>query len=242
MTFYLIGLGLNENSITGEAWQTLQKCERVYLEGYTVEFPYDTDLLSKGINKEIIKLNREEVEREEFLIEAKNADIALLVYGSPLSATTHYSLISKCINEGIKHKIIYNGSILDAVAETSLQLYKFGKIVSMPKWIKSKYEPESFIEIIKDNQKIKAHTLILVDIGLDYEDALGQLMKSLKNNGMKIDELVICSRLGTADSKIIYSNMEKLLKINNIKEPFCFIIPSKELHFTEEEALESFKV
>ncbi|MBS3073856.1 diphthine synthase [Candidatus Pacearchaeota archaeon] len=248
MAFYLTGLGLNENSLTEEAIAAIKECDKVYLENYTVNFPYNTKMLEKKISKKIVELNREQVEKEEFLLEAKKADIALLVYGSPLSATTHYSLINRCIMKGIKYKIIYNGSIMDAVAETGLQLYKFGKTTSMPKWITDKvdrgrkYEPDSFAEIIKDNQKIKAHTLILVDIGTDFGEAVKQLMRVLKNNNIKTDGIIACSRLGTNESRMICSSIEKLVKINDIKAPFCFIIPSGKKHFAEEEAIERFRI
>ena len=36
---YLIGLGLNEKSISLEGLEAVKKCKKVYLEGYTVDFP-----------------------------------------------------------------------------------------------------------------------------------------------------------------------------------------------------------
>jgi len=51
--------------------------------------------------------------------------------------------------------------------------------------------------------------------------------------------IIVCSRLGTNDKKIVYGNIEDL-KNEKIKAPFCIIIPS-ELHFLEEEALELLK-
>ncbi len=249
MTFYLIGLGLNENSLTIEALKALKECSKIYLESYTIDFPYDLKILENKLGRKIIKLNREEVEKEEFLKEAKNHDIALLVYGSPLSATTHYSLISRCNKEGMKYKVVYNGSIFDAVAETGLQLYKFGRTASMPKWSsngKTRYEPESFADVIKDNLKIKAHTLVLVDIGLEFGEAMEQLINAVKSKKVKIDKIVVCSKLGTNESKIIYADIDKLMNViyrdNKIKAPFCFIMPSRDFHFTEEEALKRFSI
>jgi len=58
-----------------------------------------------------------------------------------LTATTHISLIEEAKRCGVKYKIIYNASILDAVAETGLQLYKFGKVTSMP-------NGKSFLQIV----------------------------------------------------------------------------------------------
>jgi len=229
MTFYLIGLGLNEKSLSLEALDVLKKSKEIYLENYTVEFPYEKEELEKTIGKKISELGREQVEGEDFLDKGKKEDIALLVYGSPLVATTHVSLLLKCKKDKIKYKIFQNASIFDAVAETGLQIYKFGKTASMPSWTEN-YKPKSFVEIIKDNKKIKAHTLILVDIGLDSKQALNQLKESYK-----ADKLIVCSKLGTDNKKIFYDKIENLMK-KKIQEPISIIIPGN-LHFKEKEML-----
>ena len=68
----------------------------------------------------------------EFLEEAKTKKLALLVIGDPLSATTHFEIISECKKRDITYEIIHSVSVLTAVAETGLSLYKFGKTVSIP--------------------------------------------------------------------------------------------------------------
>ena len=202
--FYLIGLGLNLKSLSVEALEVLKKCKRVYLENYTVDFPYSLNQIEKEYRLKISALDREAVEDEKFLDEAKKENIALLVYGSPLAATTHISLILKCKKDKIDYKVLHNASILDAISETGLQIYKFGKITSMPSW-KENYKPNSFCKIIKENQKIKAHTLLLVDIGLSRKDALEQFEEACKDEEIKPEKIVICSKLGTEDSKIYYN-------------------------------------
>jgi diphthine synthase len=234
---YLIGLGLNEKGISVEGIEALKKCKKVYLENYTVDFPYSFDKLEKIIDKKIIDADRDFVENmQKLLDEAKKEKVALLIYGSPLTATTHISLIEEARKKKIEYKIIYSGSIFDAVGETGLQIYKFGKIASMPKWQES-FRPTSFIKIVKENQKINSHSLILIDIGLDLEKAIEQLKESAKKERVKIDKIVICSRLGTEDRKIIYKEIEKIKNLE-IKKPYCIIIPSK-LHFIEKEVLEN---
>ena len=79
--------------------------------------------------------------------------------------------------------------------------------------------------------------LILIDIGLGFSDALTKLEKDSKNKKIKIGKLIVCSRLGTFESKIFYDTLENL-KSKKLKAPFCIIIPS-ELHFVEKEFLES---
>ncbi len=233
---HIIGLGLNEKGISQEGLDTIKKCKKIYLENYTVDFPYSKEKLEKIIKKKIISADRNFVESDNLIGEAKKENIALLVYGSPLTATTHISLIDEADKNKVKYKIIYNASVLDAVAETGLQLYKFGKIASMPKWTKS-YKPISFIDIIKDNQKINAHSLILIDIGLELKDAIDQLLEVSKKK-ISLKRIIVCSRLGNNDKKIIYENIRQM-KNKKLKPPFCFIIPGK-LNFMEEEVLDRF--
>jgi len=232
MTFYLIGLGLDLKSISVDALDIIKKCKKVYLEDYTVDFPYKNQELEKSLGIKIGKLNREQVEKEKFLDDAKNKDICLLVYGSPLTATTHISLVLKCKKERINLRILYNSSILDAIAETGLQAYKFGKITNI-----TKHESESFFKIIEENKICEAHSLILLDIGLKVSDALKKLEEMARKRNFKLKEIVICSCLGTKKAIMKYGKIEKLAK-ENFKLPACIIIPGK-LHFIEKEALES---
>ena len=233
-----MGLGLNARSFSFETAEIIKKCKKRYLEAYTVDFPYEFSELEKNIGKFEL-LGRADVESTKLIDEAKKKDIALLVYGSPLFATTHETLILDCKKSKVKTQIIYNASVFDAIGETGLELYKFGKITSMPKWQKS-FEPDSFLDIVKDNLSIKAHSLILCDIGLSLQDALKQLEESLKRKNMKFEKMVIASNLGSDKGRVLYDNPDNLKKKSKtIVNPFCIIIPS-ELHFIEKESLESF--
>ncbi len=244
---YIIGLGLNVDGISKFGLQAVKRCKRVYLENYTVDFPYSEGALKEVLGKKIVAADREFVESLKIVDEAKKADIALLVYGSPLTATTHISLIEEAKRCGVKYKIIYNASILDGVGETGLQIYKFGKVTSMPKWEKS-FSPDSFMKIVQDNQSMKAHSLILIDIGLEFQDALNQLKISAEKHKINLlqggvphkgaKKIILCQRLGTKDKRISYKTIEEFEKYNDVKKPYCIVIPSK-LHFLEKEVLES---
>ena len=236
---YLIGLGLNVDGISKYGLEVAKRCKRVYLENYTVDFPYTIGRLSEIIGKKIIPANRDKVEGLSLVDEANRLDIALLVYGSPLTATTHITLLQEAKRLGVKTKVIHSASILDAVAESGLQLYKFGKVASMPAW-KESFTPNSFMEIVQDNQKINAHSLILIDIGLDFPNALKQLEESVKKHKIKLDKIVLCQSLGNRYQKIFYRNVKDLKEFDSVKKPYCIIIPSK-LHFMEKEVLENFK-
>lgn len=238
MTFHLIGLGLGINTISSEATETLKQCKTVYLENYTVNLPFKTEELEKQLQIKIQTLNRENVENESILKEAKEKDIALLVYGDSLSATTHTQLILSCKKQNIPYKTHHNASILTAIAQTGLSLYKFGKTASIPKWGKN-YEPTSFLNYYKENSSVKAHTLILTDIGLELNHAIKQLEESRKKENCQIKKLIIISNAGLKNQKIYYDSIDKIKTIT-IQMPYAIIIPS-ELHFIEEEALETFK-
>jgi diphthine synthase len=236
MVFYLISLGLDLNSISCEASNILKECNEIYLEGYTVDFPYDLKELEKSLNIKFKLLKREKVEDEEILKNASKKNIALLVYGDCLSATTHTQLIMKCKQDKIPFKIFHNSSILTAISNTGLQLYKFGKTASMPAWQKN-FEPDSFVDLIKNNLSIDAHTLLLIDIGLSLEKSKEQLKISLKNKNLKVSKIILCSNIGIDKEKIYYDSLENFPK--DVEKPYCFIIPAK-LHFSEEEFLSSF--
>lgn len=233
---YLIGLGLNEEGYSREAYEIISKAGKVYVDTYTIEFPYEVSRLTAQFKgQKFIPAGREFVEGMNFLSEAKSNDVVLLVYGSPLVATTHAAIIKEAVKKKIKIKIIHAGSILDAVAETGLQPYKFGKTTSLPN-----FPADSYVDVIQGNLKINAHTLILIDIGMDFQDALKKLETDCKNKKIVLKKVIICERLGLKDSNIYYANANKLKK-QKVKRPFSIIIPSK-LHFIEEEFLESFKV
>lgn len=236
--FCLIGLGLNENSLTAEALIAIKSSDKIYLENYTVDFPYKIKQLEKNYKIKIHQLNRQQIEDESILEETKTKNVSLLVYGDALSATTHIQLILAAKKQKIPFRIFHNASILTAIAETGLQLYKFGKTASMPNWKEHTNKPKSFADIIKQNQSIDAHTLILTDIGLNIKDAIKQLNESITLN----QKIIALSNAGTDNQKIFYdipknlSTNYQLLTTNYL--PFCLIIPT-ELHFLEEEFLKN---
>jgi len=238
MTFYLIGTGMSANSIGTDALQILKTCDKVYLENYTVNFPYPIEELEKSYGVKIEELARAAVEDESILEEAKEKKVVLLVYGDSLSATTHTQLMLEAKKQNIEYRVFHNASIMTAVAETGLQLYKFGKTASMPNWKEHTNKPTSFMNYIKENQSIKAHTLLLTDIGLEIKNAIEQLKTSSEQTKIQVPEKIIaCSNAGTPNQKIFYDAPDNLQN-EKIQMPFCLIIPS-ELNHMEQKALET---
>jgi diphthine synthase len=236
MTLHLIGLGLGTKTISIEAKEQIEICDKVYLEGYTVTFPYKKEELEKTINKKIESLQRTEVEDERILQEAKNKEIALLIYGDPYAATTHTQLQQECKKQNITCKTHHNTTILTAIGTNGLSLYKYGKTGSIPNWKEHTNKPTSFIDNIIQNKSIGAHTLLLSDIGLEFNKALEQLKIAAKEKNEEIKKILVMSQVGTTKEKIVYGNIEEL-KEKGMLEPFCIIIPGT-LNHTEKEILE----
>lgn len=237
---YLIGLGLDVDDVSIKALKIIKKCRQVYLESYTIEFPYKKEELERVINKKVILVDRDTIENKPEIIikQAKKQDIAILVYGDPLTATTHADFLLRARKAKVKTKILHNSSIITAISETGLQLYKFGKTASIPKW-QDNFKPESFYDILKENQAIKAHTLFLLDIGLEVNKSLEYLKEIAKRRQEDIQQftIIICSRLGREKKTIIKGKIDDLAK-KRFQKPACIIIPSA-LHFMEAEMLES---
>jgi len=239
---YLIGLGLNEEGFSYEAYNAVKNSRKIYLESYTVELPFSKEELEQKLEKKVKEVKREYVEgngAEKLVIEAKEDNVALLVYGSPLMATTHMSIIEECRNKKVPYRIVQGASILDAVGETGLSLYKFGKITSIPNF---EIDVDSFIKVVKENEIINAHTLILIDIGLKFSQAFDKLERAAKSKRVEIKKMLVCSRLGTKRSSILYKPFKEFKKLResldkDVKAPFSFVIPSEVLNIIEEDVL-----
>jgi len=112
------------------------------------------------------------------LSNARDNDIAFLVGGDPLSATTHTDLVLRAVELNIPYKIIHNASIMNAIGSCGLQvkrivesscdcfcflfkLYHFGETVSIVFWTET-WKPTSFCEKIVANRRRGLHTLCLL--------------------------------------------------------------------------------
>ena len=176
---YLIGLGLKPSHLTMEAIETIKSCDSVFVEVYTSQYAQGFIKELKDIlGKNIMELNRTEIEEhfESALTSATKNNIGLLIFGNPLTATTHIQLLLDAKEKGIKYKVIPGISITNMVAESGLDEYKFGRTITVCYHIEG-FEPESFYDQIKENQKMGLHTLCLLDI---KKDQLPQKMMNSK--------------------------------------------------------------
>ena len=89
---YLVGLGIwDEGDISLRGLEVCKKSDSVYAELYTSAWGGDLGKLERLIKGKIKLIKREGLEdRSARLVgEARRKDIAILVPGDPLSATTH---------------------------------------------------------------------------------------------------------------------------------------------------------
>ncbi len=245
---YLIGLGLgNEKDLTINSRDIIKKCDFVYLESYTSYIGFDVKKLEKLLKKEIKVIGRNFVESEsEIISKAKNKNAAFLVKGDVFSATTHIDLFLRAKQASVECKIFHNASIITAVGDTGLSLYKFGKVVSIPF---ENFDLDSPYETFLDNKNL--HTLFLLDLRpeensyMNFNDGIKYLLKKSKErNDNKINEetnCAVCAGIGTDKAVIKYGKISDLSKLNIDIYPQCILIPG-ELHFMEEEMLNLFKI
>lgn len=237
----MIGIGLNdEKDITIKGLETIKKCDFVYLENYTSKLNCNIKDLERLYGKKIILADRELVEKkaEQIIENAKKQNVAFLVIGDVFSATTHADIFLRAKKEKIKVKVIHNASIISAVGITGLEIYKFGKITSIPFENKNIKSP---INVFKNNYKHNLHTLFLLDIKGDKLMAINEAADYLLKNKIEKNIMVIaCGALGSDKPFIKYAKLEDLKKIKVNKFPQCLIIPAK-MHFIEEEMLNIYK-
>jgi len=244
MTLYLIGLGLsNEKSISIESLEKIKSCKEVYLESYTSILQVPISKLEKLYNKKIILADRNLIETQfsKIILRAKKENISLLIPGDVFSATTHISIFQECKELGVKVEVYNNSSILTAAGITGLELYKFGRVASIPFDNSNISTP---ITILKENQKLNLHTLFLLDLNPEENKFLTikEAINYLEKNKISLKEKALaCAHLGSQDYIIKSGFLSELKNKNYGKPPYCLIIPSKKLHFIEEEMFESWK-
>jgi len=246
---YLIGLGLHDElDISLKGLYALKKCSRAYAEFYTNPFSGSLENLVSISGKDITPLSRKDLEecpQDNVLRGAEKEDIALLVSGDPMVATTHIDLVLRARKLGIRCRIIHSSSIYSAVAETGLQIYKFGRTGSIP-YPEGDYFPTSAYDLLAENRKAGMHTLLLLDVKADIgrymtvAEGIEILLETEeKKKACVFTKESLCiglARIGSEDSVIYAGKASELLGRDFGKQPHCLIIPGK-MHFIEEEAV-----
>jgi len=248
---YFISIGLfDEKDMSLKAMEVARECDTLFAEFYTTKINTTKEKLEKLIGKPIRFLSRKEVEekyKEIILNEAKTKKVGLLIGGDSFVATSHIILRSEAMKQNILTKVIHGSSIISAIAETGLHIYRFGPCVTIPFPEKTKGKlPESVYEVIKMNKSRGLHTLCLLDIVAEEERYLtpNEAMKILleieskrkENVFTDSSEIVVFSKVGSEKPLLIFDKVKNLMK-KEIKEyPSVLIVPGT-LHFTEKEYL-----
>ncbi|CAK1550540.1 unnamed protein product [Leptosia nina] len=265
--FYLIGLGLGDaKDITVKGLEIVKKCDKVLLESYTSILTVGHTVLEEFYGRPIVLADRELCESfiDEFLQEARFSDIALLVVGDPLGATTHSDMLLRAKQLEVKTEIIHNTSIMNAVSCCGLQLYNFGETVSIPFWTET-WKPDSFFDKILGNFSRNLHTLCLLDIKvkepteesltkkvrqymppkfMSVKEAASQLLGIIKNrqdSDLTEDSLAVgLSRVGAQDQKISAISLKEMSNCDLGPPLHSLVIPARNLHPLEVDYLNQY--
>jgi len=251
---FLIGMGLEVGDISQRATDVLRRCNNVLIDPYTNKCDERCiGYIEKLSGKTAQLLERSDLEENaiKIVLEAASKDIALLVSGDPLIATTHHTILDLAAKNRVKTEVFHASSIFSAaIGVSGLDIYKFGPVTTIPFW-SSKYKPTSFIDVINNNLKNAEHTLILLDYNykdkkaMDLEYAIDHLKTAQEEKGYNIisgeTRLLVLGNVGKGDELIIYSKVSNLLKLSErFKEKVISLIFPSKPNFAEEESLKRY--
>ena len=269
MVLYIIGLGLgDEKDITVRGLELVKSSDAVFLEAYTsILGGVSKERLEAFYGTTVTVADRGLVENdaEELIIEpAKTKNVAFLVVGDPVCATTHTDLVLRAKEVGVKVELVHNASIMGAAGACGLQLYNFGHTVSIP-FFDEKWRPTSFYPKIKYNRQGGMHTLCLLDIKVKEPDfnammkgkteflpprymtvnvAAEQLLEAeeTRGEGAYDGKKTLCvglSRMGQPTQQMVAGTLEELLQAD-LGGPLHSLIICGELHDLELEVVKEF--
>jgi len=224
----MIGLGLDNKEITQKGLDALKQVDKAYAEFYT----NTANINLEDLPADIEILGREDVEQEDKILEsAEERETAFLVSGDPLTATTHYDIKHRAEQKNIEVKIIHAPSIFTSIAETGLNVYKFGRTVTLPR----EGKPSSIKKYIENNDSIGLHSLILLDIDYDGSEAANKLVEI----GIDRDrEAILIERANHEDMNITVSTLGQISGTDLGRPPHSIIL-SGDKSFKEEEFTEA---
>jgi diphthine synthase len=238
-----IGTGIwDENDISLRGIEAAKRADEVYAEFYTSKPAINIERLSNLIGKEIRILERSDLEEKsiELVRKSREADIALLIPGDPMIATTHAALRVQASQNGVETRIIHSSSIVSAVCGiTGLQNYRFGRsaTISYPRKSVSRFPAET----IRANLAINAHTLLYLDLHpepMRIEQAVSVLEK-LDKNFLNLFAVGI-ARAGSVDCITKCERLRKLREFDFGAPMHVLVILAPRIHITEYEYLREF--
>ena len=246
---WFIGLGISGISeLSNNTRDIIKNAEIVYLESFTSPISETEKEELQNVCKGEFKIAKRWLVEDgnEILKNAKNKETVLISYGDPYIATTHLELKTRAINDKIQTKTIHSSSIVSSlIGEVGLHYYKMGKILTIMNEPKSMITPYN---TIFDNLLNKTHSVVLLEYNEDKsfflqpQNALSLLLDIEKTQKRKVISqetfVMIASRIGKNDQKIISGKIKNLIKKGFGNPPHSIIIPGK-LHFTESDAIKA---
>ncbi len=238
-----IGTGIwDEMDISLRGLKAARNADEVYVEFYTSKPATNADRLSKLLGKEVKILERSDLEEKsiEIVRKAKRVDIALLIPGDPMIATTHAAIRVQAKQNGVETRIIHSSSIISAVCGiTGLHNYRFGRsaTVSYPHGTVSSFPAET----IKANRKINAHTLLFLDLHPEPME-IGKAISILGESDEDLLHLyaVGVARVGSEDCVVRCDRLESLREFDFGPPMHVLIVLAPKIHITEFEYLKEF--
>lgn len=247
--------------------EAVRACDEVWLESYTSVLGVDVAALEAFYGRPVKVATRDTVESEcdQIVGACATKDVALLVVGDALCATTHTDVALRARAAGARVEVVLNASVMGAVGKCGLQLYAYGQTVSVP-FFDGAWRPTSFYEKIAHNRAGGLHTLCLLDIKVrepDY-DALAKTGRTVylpprfMTVNQCVDQLleaedqhgggccapgaaaVGCARLGRPDELIVAGTLDDLRRVDFGGPLHCLVLCAPQLHDLEAQYLKQF--
>ncbi len=239
--FYLVGLGVHPSYITLEGLNVIRRVDHVFLESYTSAVPADTvQFVERLCGKRVHVVTREDIEIRncERIVQLLNQghDVALLVPGDPIIATTHNALRVMIRSLGHDVHVIYGVSIYSAVISLlGLSPYRVGPIATITYPRMDVYSSRPY-EVVEDNLSRGLHTVLLLDVSDDGKfmtvNEAVRIMRRLEEihgRGVFSDDRIAIgvARVGYANSQIAIDELADLEGVDLGEPPHVMVIPSR---------------
>lgn len=252
MPLTLVGLGLwDEQDVSLRGLAAARAADVVFAEGYTAFLGgADPARLEALVGKPVRTLSRAEVEAPEAILEAaRTQEVALLVVGDSLTATTHTDLRLRARELGIPTRVVHGASIATAVPGLlGLANYKFGRSTTIV-FPERAYFPTSPYDVMKENVERGLHTLVLLDLRAEERRfmtaaegaSLVLRMEAERAEGVFTPETLVCAvaRAGSPAPRVVAGPLRAVAAADLGPPLHTLVVPGK-LHFVEEEALGAF--
>ncbi|NPA23936.1 MAG: diphthine synthase [Crenarchaeota archaeon] len=244
-TLYIVGAGVYPDYISLRGVEILRKVARAFCELYTSPISLETLLkvlrnYVEDIDGKIEIISRREIEDESCrrIIEElkKGNDVALLVPGDPMFATTHSAIRIIVRKSGFNCEIVHGVSILNAaVSLLGLSPYRFGPVATVV-YPRMGVLPERAYDVVLHNLRNNLHTLLLLDIRDDggfmtAEEALNILseLEHRRREGLFVNDrvIIVLERVGFPDQKVHVATFEEARERRYGAPPHSIVVPSR---------------